>query len=1553
MIKPGKKDSVVFFTNPSFKRPKKYISAIMALVFLLTVCQPLEARPGNYGEYSSGEMFGMGMLVGAITDIMILLSCGTGGVPGGIAAGAGAVASQLTGLYMYYNEYETSGETIFEMDLFGTEVKISRGAFWSMVAGVVVGCAAGWAAGGVATTKEVVKEIVVNGIVVTITETVTLTVVEIVTNCILELVTKLTIGFLIMCIQKWCEEYLVQKHGVKRLWAQTAGSIAGLAVNFLGVLLVKKVANAKISKDGKTLTTNDGIDKNGNPIKPEEFKVESTYAEGPGKGKPEIVSNANGSFKTQIDASGNVTGLKSTGTGTTIATIILDIVSVATGNGITALVQKTVGGVFKLFGINKVFTGYGQVKDEKEADAKTKVFKDTAEAVTEVKEKLNSPESTEQVRSDLLFEAEKAKISNPELAAKMMELANKTGQIDIKQAAALIDQANAGLGVKLGLVGPGNPLLEKLGLSTGSNYLDNKILAEALKNDPGLTGRMQSLSLWLQVTGGIPEYQFMPLHEAILGEVLNRGYATALKQVARAGILGLLDYRKYHGRNKEKNYANLVKMIIAESGANLITGTVHGYTSDNLNTNSFLNLALKETGSGLAQIGLARWTRDWDLLPALKAVVQLAGASVAGAAIDAAFRRGEGEDSKLTAGSFARGAAENFNKYFAKTAMDVALMPPILTVSGVDSAIAQNGYEEYQNRLIGYYNSMAEANYGGRTVDFTSVFMNDVSQKMSQNAGVDLGGSFADSGARLLNKMGTDILTQDVSFKSWVPVSAEQTARLKEEREALRKDLEKINTKKDESGLIVKESIRSGRGPITLKDRNDKPSAEDKDAAIQSLKARIGALDTQISTRENAEKLVTYLGAVPVIGAFAMGAAGGAEGYAERGYGVLSDVFKGGAEYTARTTEGELSGINKKIADLEKSGKQDKYLILLKYKKAELEAAIKKGESTETRFSEVAGIAQPIEVRNSKGGLVERTTVDNFSRPIRTDYYNGQGRKEDKVTDYYGPHSGDFSITTDYTKIDPGAWKTRDVQQQVSAERKVVTTETKRETHYQTIDNIGFNDSKVPAEKEKEVIDYIKESLKPKAPEEKIKLVGEVIVAGSTDGWDTAKYNKGLSGNRANSGAELVKAAGVNEKDIVTLSFGEDFSEQRPRRLPNPEEKSYDAPYRAVDIAYTTEKTTQKTTLIPAEYQTIAVDKPQSFDANVTYKFGDAYTGTPGLSVEASRIGSGPQLVTAGGQPNLSALYESTVKVNGMPVSYSSTREEIMEKTLQQVSVTPPVEIKTTPPAIPNPPPMLPMEPKTETKIDSAGSTGTTNVDVKPALKESEIRFPNELIQLGEEMIFEVPVDKNGLVKLMGKPMSLLDLKVSIEDINKDGVINNEDIEKDIDKFPAKPAAAQYTISQIAGAYNKYFKKQENGAQIDYNLAESALMQQLIDRGLVEFNSDDGIVVKQDAALMFMPEDTTQDTHQHEFIHAKFAIDPTYRQQVMDVWNGLPQAERDRFIGVMQQVGYETKDNPDNLIETEFAAYGTVPGGALSNFSSESARTKLQQIDPRKKAQAQ
>lgn len=119
---------------------KKWMSAILALIFLFNSCiPPVWAREGNCGKTTPGEAFTGGALVGAVTSIACWIDPAAGA--------AGSIASDIAGLYMYYEYYDTYGETQWQFDLFGNEITVSKGQVWSMVAGMCAGMVAGYLSG--------------------------------------------------------------------------------------------------------------------------------------------------------------------------------------------------------------------------------------------------------------------------------------------------------------------------------------------------------------------------------------------------------------------------------------------------------------------------------------------------------------------------------------------------------------------------------------------------------------------------------------------------------------------------------------------------------------------------------------------------------------------------------------------------------------------------------------------------------------------------------------------------------------------------------------------------------------------------------------------------------------------------------------------------------------------------------------------------------------------------------------------------------------------------------------------------------------------------------------------------------------------------------------------------------------------------------------------------------------------------------------------------------------------------------------------------------------
>lgn len=55
---------------------------------------------------------------------------------------------------------------------------------------------------------------------------------------------------------------------------------------------------------------------------------------------------------------------------------------------------------------------------------------------------------------------------------------------------------------------------------------------------------------------------------------------------------------------------------------------------------------------------------------------------------------------------------------------------------------------------------------------------------------------------------------------------------------------------------------------------------------------------------------------------------------------------------------------------------------------------------------------------------------------------------------------------------------------------------------------------------------------------------------------------------------------------------------------------------------------------------------------------------------------------------------------------------------------------------------------------------------------------------------------------------------------------------------------------------------------------------------------------------------------QHELMHAKFYLDPIYKQQIIDEWNNLEEKKRNYLIAFIKKMGYS-----DDVIVDEYQAY--------------------------------
>jgi hypothetical protein len=95
-------EKILFFSSCFFKRSKKWVSTIMAPVFLFTSFSPAYAREGNYGDESTGAA----ALNGAVGGLV----CSIGAMTGGWMSTIIIAASDLTSLGMYYGAYSESGK---------------------------------------------------------------------------------------------------------------------------------------------------------------------------------------------------------------------------------------------------------------------------------------------------------------------------------------------------------------------------------------------------------------------------------------------------------------------------------------------------------------------------------------------------------------------------------------------------------------------------------------------------------------------------------------------------------------------------------------------------------------------------------------------------------------------------------------------------------------------------------------------------------------------------------------------------------------------------------------------------------------------------------------------------------------------------------------------------------------------------------------------------------------------------------------------------------------------------------------------------------------------------------------------------------------------------------------------------------------------------------------------------------------------------------------------------------------------------------------------------
>ena len=124
------------------QHPPRWLCGLMVFIFFFTTISPAWAmRKGNAGKLSSLEAFSLGALAGAVTDICIFINPVGGTV--------GSIAGSRMDSYMYYNHYDSYGETVASFDVFGHEIKITKGQVAAMVVGTVAGAGASYLSGAI------------------------------------------------------------------------------------------------------------------------------------------------------------------------------------------------------------------------------------------------------------------------------------------------------------------------------------------------------------------------------------------------------------------------------------------------------------------------------------------------------------------------------------------------------------------------------------------------------------------------------------------------------------------------------------------------------------------------------------------------------------------------------------------------------------------------------------------------------------------------------------------------------------------------------------------------------------------------------------------------------------------------------------------------------------------------------------------------------------------------------------------------------------------------------------------------------------------------------------------------------------------------------------------------------------------------------------------------------------------------------------------------------------------------------------------------------------
>ncbi len=1038
----------MIFSASSLKRPKKWMSAIIALIFLLNVCSPAWAiREGNYGDTTSLEAFGAGFLSGAVTDIFIMWG---GGCTGSFAAAIGSIVSNIVGVYMYYNNYEDYGKPVMSFDLFGTEVTIGRGQFWSMVAGIVASCIAGVVAGALGAgakcavkgaaegaAENVGKSMVQSTVEGAAKGTTQAAIDETVKNISEETLKEKIRAILSDMLKKLAAAASeAEKNAIK---AAAAAEIAELVASVIETAIIEALAAA-----GENLT---------------QGTVDSVVSS--------VVSTIANSFGSAV----------ATASTTTVETIVKGLV-----NELAASAPKT-------FTEQVSRVGFKLLVDLPTGMAKLLITRSVEEVLVE---KCGWDRTYAKIVGGLastfvgfgiaMLSARGASTLVKAISGKEYGINNNGEVVDRAQIDALNKSASATTTLGKEMVKVDGKEV-KVATAAGDKSIQGQLTKDDLQKVMVYSEAVKAASFMPDIPrttdGRSLQGDEVSNLGAFFGAMRSLGLRPIVTAAAQVAMLEALNYETYRGRDKDKNYKNSVKMAIAsgvgtiagEMTANwdglgsLYSGTANNPWGNGANAKSerlpeteklgyWQNiglLAAKEAGGTLAEIAFAKMNKDsnLDTSGGTAGLVHLAASSAVSGAIDAA--RGGGSISQ-----YPRAVAENFNNYFVHAAADSVLLPTPNSpgtqlgsytahmsnmnkwtntmeaasrgTSPMQSQAARAGQnlsyyaasdfgnsvgyavantwlpENYQQRPEFVANSEAWAQERGRSQEYVSKAKEELDKLNALDANIKrlqakrdkLEKDLAEKSK--LSKIDTDtVLYDDTTGSLGSYLTKEQ---IQEQLKGIDKEI--VGLAKDQFGDIAR-LTETGRVKLDNPQEAAQLIASSLPKAISRLEGEINKAQAGNLASQQAEKAMDRFGWLPVVGAMVQTGAAASVAGARKGYDNvdLPDLVKGGiVDYTV--TKGvDEAGKEKGKGKADRSYFATKTYVpsvagipqeIKEYGKASGKAntigGVDKFSSELKEFKDSKTNTGPYAASGSGDVLLNSTSRDRFGRQVETTYYN-------------------------------------------------------------------------------------------------------------------------------------------------------------------------------------------------------------------------------------------------------------------------------------------------------------------------------------------------------------------------------------------------------------------------------------------------------------------------------------------------------------------------------------------------------------------------------------